>query len=151
MTESICQEAERITNGDRRETYGGTDDTIVSLWSAYLGLGLTVLDYANLMILLKVARTKGKFHRDSYVDMAGYANVGTRLWLDKQELVRINRDPFWEVTKVGLQVPKVYKSLTEVDEGVVVYDSDGDGWVGEGANGPAVYDKYGPFTLEPPK
>lgn len=80
MSESILEEAHRLVNGDRQDTYLGTDDTIVALWSAYLGVELTVLDYASLMVLLKIARTKGKLHRDSWVDIAGYAEIGPRLW-----------------------------------------------------------------------
>lgn len=89
---SILEEADSLVNGDRLDTYEGTDDTIVSLWSAYLGLELTVLDYAALMILLKIARTKGKLHRDSWVDIAGYAEVGPRLWSAKQPVSQ----EFWD-------------------------------------------------------
>jgi Domain of unknown function (DUF6378) len=167
MTESICQEAERITNGARLDDYEGTDATIVSLWSAYLGQELTVLDYANLMILLKVARTKGKYHRDSYVDMAGYANVGPRLWL--QEPV-IPNNFTWkkardsqaldDYEKVLFKVPREWNSLADVPIVVEVTDYDGDTWKHDAGEGWQLWqrgqvsptygihtpDEYAPFT-----
>jgi hypothetical protein len=111
VTETILHEADRLINGDRLDTYRNTDDTIVALWSAYLGVDLTVLDYANLMILLKIARTKGQYHRDSYVDIAGYAGVGPRLWEAKQE-----------------PVTRVWSSMDDIPAGVRVQDKDNDRW-----------------------
>ncbi len=44
--------------------------------------------------------------------------------------------------------PRVWKSLTDVPNGVEVTDSDNDGtvWVSEGLDGLTDYDEYGPFT-----
>lgn len=143
MTKSILEEAQRLVNGDRKDTYDGTDDTIVALWSAYLGVELTVLDYAAMMVLLKVARTKGKLHRDSWVDIAGYAEVGPRLWEAKQE-------------------PRKWDSIVDVPHNVSVVDKDGDvwhrrpdGWYWSGVKSWGDlhdYDGCGPFTeiLGPP-
>lgn len=138
---NILQEADSLVNGDRLDTYEGTDDTIVALWSAYLGIQLTVLDYASLMVLLKIARTKGKFHRDSWVDIAGYAEVGPRLWLAKQEPEKLGA-----LTPEKTGKPRVWESLTAVPEDLYVFDSVGDLWLGEGEDGTTVYDEYGPFT-----
>lgn len=89
MTESILQEAERLINGERQQQYGNATESherIADLWSAYLGdvTPLTAFDVVNMMVLLKLSRAKGgldrgEFHRDSYVDIAGYAAIGERI------------------------------------------------------------------------
>ncbi|AII27227.1 hypothetical protein SEA_OMNICRITICAL_56 [Mycobacterium phage OmniCritical] len=82
VPENVLQEAQRLIFGDREQQYGNPSesfDRIAGLWSAYIGTELNGLDVANLMILLKVSRTKGTYHRDSYVDIAGYAGLGERL------------------------------------------------------------------------
>lgn len=79
---SILQEAERIINGQRAADYGDARvsfERIAGMWSAYLGAELGALDVANLMILLKVSRAKNGFHRDSYVDIGGYAGLTNQL------------------------------------------------------------------------
>lgn len=73
---SILVEADRIINGQRRQDYGGPLESFTRIglmWSAYLGRGVSAEDVANLMVLLKVCRAQQGFHRDSYVDIAGYA------------------------------------------------------------------------------
>ncbi len=78
----VLSEATEIINGERKETYGDAHESfsrIAQFWSAYLGHPVNNLDVANMMILLKVSRTKGKFHRDSYVDIAGYSALAERL------------------------------------------------------------------------
>jgi len=90
--ESILAEAERVIYGDREKTYGtpGKNLTnIAELWEAYLmgrGLldvgssGVLPTDVANMMILLKVARlANNPGHRDSLVDIAGYAALVERI------------------------------------------------------------------------
>ncbi len=79
---NILEEAAKLIDGDRKGTYGEVSESfrrIAALWSGYLGHRVTALDVANLMILLKMSRTKGVFHRDSYVDTAGYAALAERL------------------------------------------------------------------------
>lgn len=80
--ESILQEAERIINGQRAEDYGDASESFnrtAGMWSAYVGADLSALDVANLMILLKVSRTRNGFHRDSHVDICGYAGLSDQL------------------------------------------------------------------------
>ena len=95
--QSILLEAENIINGQRRQDYGSVTDSfenVAGLWSEYLsrhvkaraadstGLYPVVLsgeDVANLMILMKVSRAQNGFHRDSYVDIAGYAGCVEKL------------------------------------------------------------------------
>jgi hypothetical protein len=74
--------------GWRGADYGAPEQSfsiIQTLWQTYLfnldktrgTLNLTEADIANLLILLKVARTLQKpEHKDSWVDVAGYAACG---------------------------------------------------------------------------
>jgi len=76
MTESILQEAERITSGDRQRDYGHPLDDYrrtAALWSEVLGVEVTASQAILCMILLKVSRECNKHKRDNLVDMAGYA------------------------------------------------------------------------------
>ena len=74
--ESVLQEAERIINGERRESYGGaleSFDRIAKLWEPLLGVSVSAETVALCMIQLKVARYLNGQQRDSIVDIAGYA------------------------------------------------------------------------------
>lgn len=88
MSESILEEAVRITTGDRRRDYDHAlpnHQRIADLWNAYLNLrkdpkaDITPLDVATMMILLKVARAAHTPTRDSYVDIAGYAKCCSQI------------------------------------------------------------------------
>jgi hypothetical protein len=119
VTETVLQEAERLINGDRQQTYGSASesfDRIAKLWGSYLGSEVTGLDVANLMILLKVSRTKGTFHRDSYVDIGGYAGLGEQLHLAA------------EVIDAEVVETRVWRHLSEVPLHLTVLDADGDKW-----------------------
>lgn len=83
---TILEEAQEIIYGDREQTYGDPGKNlrnIANLWEMYLhGRGLyddaadslRPEDVALMMILLKVARLiNTPNHRDSLVDIAGYA------------------------------------------------------------------------------
>lgn len=85
----ILDEAAEIVTKDRNNQYGDPEtefQTIADLWSAYLEriypeLDLPRLlvahDVAAMMALLKVARIAANpQHRDSWVDLAGYAACG---------------------------------------------------------------------------
>lgn len=79
---TLLDEAAEIVTKDRNTTYGEPEDTfsrIAGLWSSYLrGRNpITATDVANMMILMKVARlSTNPGHRDSWVDIAGYAACG---------------------------------------------------------------------------
>jgi hypothetical protein len=85
LNESVLAEAERIIYGDREKTYGKPSrnlETIAKMWNAYLFKdieapaegALNAKDVAAMMILLKVARlANDQTHRDSIVDICGYA------------------------------------------------------------------------------
>lgn len=78
---TVLGEAQAIVYGDREKTYGRPSknlDCIANLWNAYLdaigGRELTNKDVAAMMILLKTARlANDPTHRDSIVDICGYA------------------------------------------------------------------------------
>lgn len=82
--ESVLDEARKIIYGDRERTYGKPSknlEGIARMWSAYLANRSTDLnaplhakDVAAMMILLKAARlANSPNHRDSVVDICGYA------------------------------------------------------------------------------
>lgn len=91
LHESILMEAEKIVNGARRNAYGHPENNfgrIAALWQVHLdnrqggrAADLTTIDIALLMILMKVARLQETpTHRDSAVDIAGYAATLEMLW-----------------------------------------------------------------------
>lgn len=81
--ENILTEAERIVYGDRERTYGTPAknlNQIARLWSAYLDTEITAHEVCDMMILLKLARLQNNpEHRDSLVDVAGYAALKERI------------------------------------------------------------------------
>lgn len=87
----VLAEANSIVNGARAQTYGGPEDsfkTIAALWGAYKGDtgAFTTSDVAIMLALLKVARLKNSpDHRDSWVDLAGYAACGAECGLKNAE------------------------------------------------------------------
>lgn len=86
VRDDVLQEARKITAADRNSSYGEPEDNfqnIADIWNAQgyrsgpaLEL-LTATDVALMMAGLKLARLKhNPTHRDSWVDMAGYAACG---------------------------------------------------------------------------
>lgn len=75
--EECLRMANEIVNGAREQDYGTPEDNfqvIADMWSSYLGCPVDKQDVANMMIMLKIARTKtGTGTDDCFVDMAGYA------------------------------------------------------------------------------
>lgn len=68
---------------DRPDQHGDPEDSfakIAGLWSSYLDTEIEDYEVADLMILLKMARSsEGVYHEDNYVDAAGYAENAARL------------------------------------------------------------------------
>ncbi|AKU42403.1 phosphofructokinase [Mycobacterium phage UnionJack] len=128
MTETILQEAERLINGERQQQYGEATESferIAGMWSAYVGKELTPHDVVNLMVLLKVSRAKFGYHRDSYVDIAGYAGLGERLdneqpWVDAE---------CWDEVEEPEREPRTWRYPSQIpdreDEVVIVTDRNG--------------------------
>ena len=86
--ESVLQEAERLVNGDRQQSYGDVSESferIADFWHAYLKTKLkdtehiSAKDVASMMILMKVSRSVTSAKRDNWVDIAGYAELGSKL------------------------------------------------------------------------
>jgi hypothetical protein len=82
----ILTTAAQLVGGDRARTHGDkyvNHTKIARLWNAYLenanivGRNLDPTDVANMMVLLKIARTQsgGTHNDDNYIDAAGYAGV----------------------------------------------------------------------------
>lgn len=73
---TILSEANQLITGDRAVEYGDARESFVriaQLWSTVLGQRVTPLEVIRCMIALKVSRAADGYHRDSYVDIAGYA------------------------------------------------------------------------------
>lgn len=154
---NILEEASELINGDRALTYGPVTDNfnrIADLFNAYIGkddfpLPLDAYDVANMMILVKLARTKtAGYHRDSYADIAGYAALAEKvndeesgeqliveeLW-DEETQGEPNKnlvdwDEFWygvdqSIKEAGTyrSLPRVWDSIKDIPEGVVAKDT----------------------------
>lgn len=74
--EDVLQTAIQVI--EQREHQHGTKHNVFEqtrrLWSAYLGIPVTSEQVAQMMVLLKIARSQnGSFNTDDYVDAVGYA------------------------------------------------------------------------------
>ena len=54
-------------------------DRIAGLWSAYLGHSVTAHDVAQMMVLVKISRSKVAKHDDNYTDAIGYTEIARDL------------------------------------------------------------------------
>lgn len=92
IRKQTLDEAEKMVNGQRTQDYGTPEDsfnTIAALWGAYNRKIFSSADVAIMLALLKIARLKAdKTHKDSWVDLAGYAACGAECALPKQEGTR---------------------------------------------------------------
>jgi hypothetical protein len=74
----ISEIATEIVLGDRAKDYGHPKVNIQKIadgWTAYLGIPVTPHDVCQLMVILKAMRSRHGYHRDTTVDIAGYAQV----------------------------------------------------------------------------
>lgn len=87
-TKSVLEEAHDLVNGDRQQSYGAASESferIADFWHAYLKTKLkdtehiSAKDVASMMILMKVSRSVTSDKRDNWVDIAGYAELGSKL------------------------------------------------------------------------
>ena len=85
---TLAEEASSIVNGDRRTDYGKPErnfERIAHLWTGYArakgwNIEITASDVSPLMRLLKEARIiENPTHRDSHVDLIGYAQTGAEV------------------------------------------------------------------------
>lgn len=100
MIEPILDEAKRLITGARHDTYGDAGEefrNVAAAWELYLK-GRTEIrpeDFINMMIILKVFRARHGYHRDSYVDICGYAALVDRLGNEEPKAIDIERgDPY---------------------------------------------------------
>jgi hypothetical protein len=81
-TTDILEEARELIRGDRAESYGearASFERIAALWSIYKGVTITAKDVADMMILLKISRSVTSPKHDNWVDIIGYAALGSEL------------------------------------------------------------------------
>ena len=88
--QAILDEARDAITGEREDAYGGPEQsftTIAKFWSAYLDRFIETQDVAAMLALLKLARIKHSEgqHRDSWIDLAGYAACGAECALHNEE------------------------------------------------------------------
>lgn len=87
----ICSKAIELVGGARDREHGSkvkNHNNIAVLWTAYLSIRrnplapLSALDVAEMMVLLKVARTQtGALNMDDFIDQAGYAGCAGEIAL----------------------------------------------------------------------
>lgn len=73
---TILDQANEIIHGERLKHYGHpkTNFSRIAMgWEQYFGHPVTMMDVASCMIILKVMRMTEGYHRDSVMDIAGYA------------------------------------------------------------------------------
>lgn len=84
----ILDIAKAIVHGERAQTYGSAEESferIGDYWTTWLGdklkpaEGIDAYDVAMMMILMKVSRGHVAAHRDTAVDIAGYAALSERV------------------------------------------------------------------------
>lgn len=158
--ESILEEAQRLIHGQRNKDYGHPRENIghtAAMWSAYLGVEVTPMDVCHMMQQLKQSRMKttGQYHRDSNVDIAGYAGVEERIYEEQTSGQAPEHVAGFE--ELQAQIPREWESLADVPHDVRVKDLEGDvwiyydgprgvGWGWQGRPSPFPIDNYrGPF------
>jgi hypothetical protein len=128
---NILQEAEAAVFGPRQDSYGHPCDNFghtAALWSAYKGVEFDAEDVALMMVLVKLSRLKNGYHRDSVVDIAGYAATYERLHEADPELTALLEKLAEEPSPFEVREPRVWDRIADVPRGVIVQDKDGDFW-----------------------
>ena len=95
-TTEILQKTEKLVNDSRAKTHGDkikNHENIARLWSSYLQnktklmIVLTPEDVAQLMTLLKIARSQaGEHNIDDYIDGCGYQAIAGEIANKRSEL-----------------------------------------------------------------
>jgi hypothetical protein len=95
-TTEILEKAKKLVSDDREKTHGNkiiNHENIARLWSGYIQnktkLTINILpeDVANMMVLLKVARTQlGNHNQDDFVDACGYSAIAGEIANKRTEL-----------------------------------------------------------------
>lgn len=83
LSSDILNQARSIVSGDRQTVNGKPERSFAQLsqmWSAYLGVPVTDVDCAQMLVLLKMVRAKsGVTKGDHFVDQAGYSALAGEL------------------------------------------------------------------------
>lgn len=86
--ENVLQEAQRITEGDRAQAYGDAladAQRFAQIASAVTGLNIEAKHFPLIMLAVKLSRaSQGGWHRDSWVDIAGYARVAEKIQTSRE-------------------------------------------------------------------
>ena len=95
-TTKILEQTKKLVSTDREDKHGDkvqNHENIARLWSGYiqnktkLNIQLLPEDVANLMALLKIARTQaGQHNIDDYVDACGYSAIAGEIAEKRTEL-----------------------------------------------------------------
>ena len=95
-TTEILEKTKKLVSESRHDKHGDkviNHENIGRLWNAYLAnkfkLNLNLLpeDVANMMCLLKIARTQaGSFNLDDHIDAAGYAGISGEIAFKRNNL-----------------------------------------------------------------
>ena len=95
-TTEILEKTKKLVSASRHDKHGDkviNHENIARLWTGYLvnkfKLNFVILpeDVANLMSLLKIARTQaGAFNLDDHVDAAGYAAISGEIAFKRNKL-----------------------------------------------------------------
>jgi hypothetical protein len=84
LKSDILTAAIEVTGGDREETHGNCETNmahVAAMWSAYLGVIITGVDVAHMMIQAKQSRSMcgDPSHPDHYIDQCGYAAIAGQI------------------------------------------------------------------------
>lgn len=85
---SILAEAQRLVYGQKEEAYGDAREDlerVAGMWGAVLGTPVQPWQVAACMVALKVSRLCHRRTRDSWVDVAGWADVGAQVDCETEE------------------------------------------------------------------
>ena len=78
----VLKKAGELITQDREREHGLPRHNfarISRMWSGYLEKDITPSDVCVMMVLLKAARLRHKLSDDSFIDMAGYAALGSEV------------------------------------------------------------------------
>ena len=77
VRQGFLEEVAKIVCSDRASTHGGPEDNftnIAKMWSVFKRVQFTTRDVAAMMVMVKLSRIiHNPNHRDSWLDIAGYA------------------------------------------------------------------------------